>query len=192
MQHGVYVPIGPGIHMSTALFDVLTKNLVTPTNVVQDTPTKDSVEVPPTADFLKLQQRVAELCDNFDHVSSRKNSLRGDSNQATKAAHEAFPENSQNPPASSHSSVGAIPKLISSRQQNSDGYANIGGLMRAFSHPSAKFKGSRSESENLGTCHQQFMNVYKTFSLTQGEDFCNLYILFKQAAKQRDSTISMC
>ena len=84
-------------------------------------------------------------------MSSRNNSLRGDCNQVSNTAHEAFPENSQKPPASSYSSIGAIPKLISSHQQNSDGYANIGGLMRAFSHPPTKFKGSGSESENLGT-----------------------------------------
>ena len=101
----------------------------------------------------------------------------------TNAAHESFPQNSQNPPASSYSSISAILKLISSRQQNLDGYANIGGLVRAFSYPSTKFKGSGSESENLGTYHQQFMNVCKTFNLTEGEAFYNLYILFETGSE---------
>ena len=61
--------------------------------------------------------------------------------------------------------------------------ASVNGLIRAFSHPSSKFKGSGSVLENLGTYHQQFMNVCKTFNLTEKEAFMNLYILFETGSE---------
>ena len=64
----------------------------------------------------------------------------------------------------SYSSIGAIPKLIRNRSNNSA--ASVNGLIRVFSHPSSKFKGSVSVLENLGTYHQQFVNVCKTSNST--------------------------
>ena len=76
----------------------------------------------------------------------------------------------------SYSSVGSIPKLPLSRPNNSN--PNVSGLFRAFSHPSSKFQGSGSVIENLGTFHQSYMNICKSFNLTEDEAFSNLYVLF--------------
>ena len=59
----------------------------------------------------------------------------------------------------SYSRIGAIPKLIRTRSDNSTVSLNC--LIRAFPHLSSKFNGSGSVLENLGTYHHQVMNVLK-------------------------------
>ena len=71
----------------------------------------------------------------------------------------------------SYSSVGSIPKLPSSRPNNSS--PNVSDFFRAFSHPSSKFHGSGSVMENLGTFHQSYINICKSFNLTEDEAFSN-------------------
>ena len=77
-----------------------------------------------------------------------------------------------------YSSIGPIPQLPRDRTRHEAPSANIGGQIKSFNHPSTKFSGEGDPAENLGAYHQSFMNLCRSFNLTEKEAFANLYILF--------------
>ena len=139
-----------------------------------------SVSIP----LIALQKQMTEQADKISQLSSRNCINVQDNGQANNSQYENIPTNTKHIDTTSYSSIGAIPKLQTTRNTNSEGHANVSGLSRAFSHPSLKFKGSGSASENLGTYHQQFMNSCKTYNLTEQEAFNNLYVLFETGSEE--------
>ena len=55
--------------------------------------------------------------------------------------------------------------------------------MKSFTHPTTNFSGEGDLTENLGAYHQSFMNVGRSFNLTEKEAFAKLYILFPTSSQ---------
>ena len=176
-KYRVYVSIGVGINITTALHDVLTNKLNDPparSNLLRNVHfyTAESVQKPHHDAISQIKQQIVVLADNISQLSSNEKfntSLMvnvGDGTNNTLTQHNAGAT------TTSYSSIGAIPNLIKTRSYSSTVPLNC--LIGAFPHPSSKFNGPGSVLENLGTYHHQFMNVLKTFNLTERKALVNL------------------
>ena len=137
-KHRVYVPIGVGINIATALHDVLTKNLsapparsVLPKNI--QLRTAESIQEPQDDAISQIERQMAVLADNISQLSSKEKINSCPMVDEANSTNNTPTQHNLGATTTSYSSIGAIPKLIRNRSNNSA--ASINGLIRAFSHP---------------------------------------------------------
>jgi len=122
--------------------------------------------------------------NNFQTLSRQVESIAADISKMRLSANQdpmnttgRFPENPHVQPHTRYSSIGSIANIPDRNRPNEK--SNVGGLIKSFTHLSSQFTGSGSIDEHLGTFHQNFANLCRTFRLTKIEAYENLYILFK-------------
>ncbi len=140
-------------------------------------------------DSKRLESNVNDLAAGLSLLMSRDG---GKEFNARSTARDTPHKREQPPYPVSYSSIETISSLPEYRsRENSSNRPSVAGLIKAFSHPQSKFTGSGEVIENFGSYHQSFVNLCKTFKLTQHEALDNLYICSKLTVKQAGCNTNM-
>ena len=145
------------------------KKLANKQKALSDPNDNNNLREPANSKYGELSNRVSKMASDIHQIrQSGKLDLpitRIYSREVPNRAHTGY------------MSIVSIPEIPEIRRP--DERSNVIGLIKAFSHLSSQFSGSGSIEENVGTFHQNYANLCRTFRITKTEAFDNLCMLFK-------------